>query len=188
MERTETGGNMKSGCEGVRKATHLTDKVTSKLATEKKTTTNNNNQSCVSNSNGNLHRKDVTNVLLLKGHLHSNKLSSSSRMQTQKCEESSKKEYNSFKMLRYRSKLRSRGSSVGRAMTKAKETKNKPQREKIPQQHTVIPSFFSKPTETAVLDSEKGPAGLGSFPFKVPADGASNYPLSKKFADCCKTI
>ena len=107
-------------------------------------------------------------------------------MQTR--EESSKKEDNSFKMLRYRSRLRSKRSSVGRAMTKAEDTKKKPHGEKIPQQHTVIPSFFSKPSETAKLDREEGPAGLGSFPFKMPADGASNYPLSNNYADRCKTV
>ena len=180
MVRKETSSKMKSPSEGV-KAINLSDKVTFKLATEnniKDFSDGNTINNQLSVSNNNIPLKDITKVLLIEGHLQSSK--------NLKGEETIKMNDRYFNKRSYRSKLRSRGCSIGRIINKARGIKNYPKRREVKPQ-LVTSSFLSKPSESVILDIEEGPANL-SFPFKVPADGASSYSVSANFADRCKTI
>ena len=156
MGRKETSYKMKSPSEGVNDI-HIPDKVTFKLATE-----HNRKNSSIGNTNNNIPMKDLTEMLLLEGHLCSSKNPTG--------EESSKNKNKCINKRSNRSKLRSRGCSIGRSMIKAKGLKNEPKRMEVKPQ-PVTPSLFSKPSESGILDNEEGPAIIG-FPFKVPVDGA----------------
>ena len=178
--RKETCCKMKSPTEGV-KDIHIPDKVTFKLATEnnrKNSSIGNTNNNQLNVSNHNIPMKDMTEMLLLEGHLCSSKNPTG--------EGSSKNNNKCINKRSYRSKLRSRGCSIGRSMNKAKRLKNEPKMMEVKPQ-PVTPSFFSKPSESGILHNEEGPAIIG-FPFKVPVYGASSYPVSDNLAERCKTI